>query len=161
MRITKRSNLALRVLMFCGVNDRRLVTKHDIAGKCNSSENHLGQVVNQLAQAGFLDTVRGRGGGIRLGRAPKDIQIGEVFRLMEAKKMVSECFADVDNTCPLVSACRLKAAITAAVDAFYGKLDEVTLDDLIEDNSELEQILCVDLPLGCSVEKPELVYSAG
>jgi len=161
MRITKRSNLALRVLMFCGVNSKRLVTKHDIAGKCNSSENHLGQVVNQLAQAGFLDTVRGRGGGIRLGRVPTDIQIGEVFRLMESKKTVSECFADVDNTCPLISACRLKASISAAVDAFYGKLDEITLDDLIGDNLGLEQILCVDLPIGCSNPRTELAYSAG
>ena len=92
MRITKRSNLALRVLMFCGVNSGRLVTKHDIAGKCNSSENHLGQVVNQLAQAGLLETVRGRGGGIMLGKPAKDIRIGQVFRLLEAKEMVSECF---------------------------------------------------------------------
>jgi Rrf2 family nitric oxide-sensitive transcriptional repressor len=150
MRITKRSNLALRVLMFCGVNDGRLVTKHDIAGKCNSSENHLGQVVNQMAQAGFLDTVRGRGGGIRLGQKPEDIQIGKVFRLMEAKATVSECFADVDNTCPLVSACRLKSAITAAVEAFYTTLDDITLQDLIEDNAGLEQILCLDMPTACA-----------
>lgn len=150
MRITKRSNLALRVLMFCGVNGGRLVTKHEIAGKCNSSENHLGQVVNQMAQAGFLDTVRGRGGGIRLGKNPQEIQIGDVFRLMEAKAAVSECFADVDNTCPLVSACRLKSAISAAVEAFYGKLDEITLQELIEDNFSLEQILCLDLPKTCA-----------
>jgi len=150
MRITKRSNLALRVLMFCAVNDGRLVTKHDIARKCNSSENHLGQVVNQLAQAGFLDTVRGRGGGIRLGKDRKDIQIGDVFRLMEAKAAVSECFADVDNTCPLISACRLKSVITAAVEAFYAKLDEITLLELTKDNGGLAQILCLDLTTSCA-----------
>ncbi len=152
MRITKRSNLALRVLMFCGVNSDRLVTKHDIAGKCNSSENHLGQVVNQLAQAGFLDTVRGRGGGIKLGRAAADIRIGEVFRLLESKTVVSDCFADVDNTCPLISACRLKSAISAAVDAFYTKLDEVALEELIQDNDRLEEILCLDLQEVCAAE---------
>lgn len=152
MRITKRSNLALRVLMFCGVNSGRLVTKHDIAGKCNSSENHLGQVVNQLAQAGFLDTVRGRGGGIKLGKPAADIRIGEVFRLLEAKTVVSECFADVDNTCPLVPACRLKSAISAAVDAFYNKLDEIALDELIVGNDGLEEILCLDLPKICAAE---------
>ena len=150
MRITKRSNLALRVLMFCGVNGGRLVTKHDIAGKCNSSENHLGQVVNQLAQAGYLDTVRGRGGGIRLGRIAADIRIGDVFRLMESKTPVSECFADVDNTCPLISACRLKSAISAAIAAFYGKLDEISLQEFIEDNTSLEQILCLDLQGACA-----------
>lgn len=152
MRITKRSNLALRVLMFCGVNDGRLVTKHDIAEKCRSSENHLGQVVNQLAQNGYLDTVRGRGGGIRLGAKAEAIQIGQVFRLMEGKPTESECFADVDCTCPLVSACRLKPAISAAVEAFYGTLDSITLAELIAGNDSLEEILCLDLPVTCTPE---------
>ncbi|MDP7149851.1 MAG: Rrf2 family transcriptional regulator [Paracoccaceae bacterium] len=161
MRVTKRSNLALRVLMFCGVNSGRLVTKHDIAEKCNSSENHLGQVVNQLAQRGVVDTVRGRGGGIRLGRPASDIKIGQIFRMLEADSPVAECFADVDNTCPLTSACRLKAAISMAVDAFYAKLDELTLHDLIEDNRSLEQILCLDLDLSCAAETRQVAYSAG
>lgn len=161
MRITKRSNLALRVLMFCGVNGGRLVTKHDIAERCNSSENHLGQVVNQLAQRGVVDTVRGRGGGIRLGMDPSEIKIGQIFRMLEADSPVAECFADVDNTCPLTAACRLKSAISMAVDAFYEKLNELTLHDLIEDNRSLEQILCLDLDMACQGKGPELAYSAG
>lgn len=161
MRITKRSNLALRVLMFCGVNQGRLVTKHDIAEKCNSSENHLGQVVNQLSQNGIVATVRGRGGGIRLGKDAADIKIGQIFRLLEADTPVAECFADVDNTCPLSSACRLKEAIGQAVDAFYEKLDELTLQDLIEDNQSLEQILCLDMDVACANQKREPIYSAG
>lgn len=155
MRITKRSNLALRVLMFCGVNPGRLVTKHDIAEKCNSSENHLGQVVNRLAQKGVLDTVRGRGGGIRLGMDPMAIRIGDIFRILEADTPIAECFADVDNTCPLTSACRLKSAITLAVNAFYEKLNELTLKDLIDDNKSLEVILCMDLDLGCGGREVE------
>ena len=138
--------------MFSGVNSGRLVTKHDIAGKCNSSENHLGQVVNQRAQAGYLDTVRGRGGGIKLGKRAADIRIGEVFRLLEEKETVSDCFADVDNTCPLVSACRLKSAISAAVDAFYSKLDEIVLEELIRGNDDLEEILCLDLQKVCAAQ---------
>ena len=108
MRITKRTNIAIRALMFCAVNMDRRVTKHDIAEACNSSENHLGQIVNQLAQLGFLETTRGRGGGLTLARAPGQISIGEVFRLLEADVPVAECFADVDNTCPLTDACRLE-----------------------------------------------------
>ena len=161
MRITKRSNLALRVLMFCGVNQDRLVTKHDIAEKCNSSENHLGQVVNQLSQNGVVDTVRGRGGGIRLGKSASEIKIGQIFRLLEADSPVAECFADVDNTCPLSAACRLKSAIGLAVEAFYEKLDELTLLDLIEDNQSLEQILCLDMNVACASQAREPIYSAG
>ena len=114
MRITKRTNIAIRVLMFCAANNGRLVTKSEIADRCNASENHLAQVINQLGQLGYLRTQRGRNGGIQLGRSTREIQIGEVFRELESSVPIAECFADVDNTCPLVDACRLKLAIAGA-----------------------------------------------
>ena len=150
MRITKRTNLAIRVLMFCSVNTDRLVTKNDIAKVCNSSENHLGQIVNKLSQSGLLQAMRGRGGGIRLGMKPVDISIGEVFRRFEGGVPVAECFADVDNTCPLSAACRLREALSVALEAFYSHLDTLTLADLIEGNTELEDILCLNVDLKCA-----------
>jgi Rrf2 family nitric oxide-sensitive transcriptional repressor len=158
VRITKRTNIAIRALMFCAVNMDRRVTKHDIAEACNSSENHLGQIVNQLAQLGFLETTRGRGGGLTLARAPGQISIGEVFRLLEADVPVAECFADVDNTCPLTDACRLKEAIAAALDAFYSHMETITLDTLICDNHALETMLAMT-PL-CSGESAKKVQPA-
>lgn len=155
MRITKRTNIAIRALMFCAVNMDRRVTKHDIAEACNSSENHLGQIVNQLAQLGFLETTRGRGGGLALARAPEKISIGEVFRHLEADVPVAECFADVDNTCPLTNACRLKDAIAAALEAFYAHMETITLDTLICDNHALETMLAMTpLCSGDKVAKP-------
>lgn len=146
MRITKRSNLAVRVLMFCGVNSDRLVTKTEIAECCNTSESHLAQVINRLAQLGYLYTQRGRCGGLRLGRPMSEITIGAVFRALESNIPVAECFADVDNTCPLVEACRLKLAVADAVEAFYAHLDGVTLDALVCDNAALFDLF---LPEGC------------
>ena len=75
MRITKRTNIAIRVLMFCGANADRLVTKSEIAACCNTSESHLAQVINRLAQLGFLHTQRGRSGGITLARPMNEIVI--------------------------------------------------------------------------------------
>ena len=141
MRITKRTNIAVRLLMYCAVNSGRLVTKAEIAQRCNISENHLGQVVNQLGQLGFLSTRRGRHGGLCLGRSPREICIGDVFRQIESGLPMVECFADVDNTCPLVAACRLRHALTDACEAFYGALDGVTLDNLTCDNIDLHRIL--------------------
>lgn len=141
MRVTKRTNIAMRVLMFCGANDDRLVTKSEIAACCNASENHLAQVINQLAQLGFLHTQRGRNGGLSLGRPADQIRIGDVFRVLEAPVPLAECFADVDNTCPLTAACRLRTALTDAVEAFYTSLDPITLDALICQNHDLMQIL--------------------
>lgn len=141
MRITKRTNLAIRVLMFCGANDGRLVTKSEIATVCNTSENHLAQVINQLGQLGYLHTQRGRKGGLALSRPMTQIVIGEVFRAIEAGVPMAECFADVDNTCPLVDACRLRLAIVDAVEAFYAHLDAITLDALVCGNDRLLEIL--------------------
>lgn len=141
MRITKRTNIAIRVLMFCTAHRGRLVTKHEIAEVCNASENHLAQVIHQLALMGVLSTQRGRNGGLELAREPAEIEIGEIFRAMEASVPLAECFADVDNSCPLVEACRLKDALREASEAFYQRLDKVTLDALVCGNTALLGIL--------------------
>ncbi|SLN40022.1 HTH-type transcriptional repressor NsrR [Roseovarius litorisediminis] len=149
MRITKRTNIAIRLLMFCGVNSDRLVTKSEISACCNTSESHLAQVINRLGQLGYLSTQRGRSGGLKLKRPMSEITIGEVFRELEAGAPIAECFADVDNTCPLVNACRLKLAIAAAAEAFYVYLDKITLDELVCNNTALANIMA--LP-GCRRE---------
>lgn len=146
MRITKRTNLAMRVLMYCAVNSDRHVTKAQIAEGCNSSEHHLGHVVNQLGHFGYLETLRGRHGGLRLARAPEDITVGQVFRQFEAEVPVTECFAGADNTCPLALVCRLKTEISCAIEAFYSHLDGVTLDQLVCTNAGLKELLAQPVP---------------
>jgi len=141
MRITKRTNLAMRVLMFCAVNLGRNVTKAQIAKGCNSSENHLGHVVNQLGQFGYLKTIRGRRGGLQLALPASEISIGEVFRRFEAEVPVVECFAGVENTCPLAPACRLRHGIAGAVEAFYSHLDGILLSHLVNKNTRLCELL--------------------
>jgi len=137
MRITKRSNIAMRVLMYCAANTGGLVTKSEIAARCNTSESHLAQVINQLSRLDYLHTQRGRSGGIALARPADQIVIGDVFRDLEAPMPLAECFADADNTCPLVSACRLRLALADAVEAFFAHLGEITLDALVCDNPAL------------------------
>lgn len=147
MRITKRTNIAIRLLMFCAANPGRLVTKTEIAERCNTSESHLAQIINRLAQLGFLRTQRGRTGGVTLGRPMAEIRVGEIFRSLEEETPPAECFADVDNTCPLSGACRLRLALSDALDAFYGHLDEVTLDALVCNNDALFAIFS---PVSCA-----------
>ncbi|MCU9836704.1 Rrf2 family transcriptional regulator [Ruegeria sp. WL0004] len=141
MRITKRTNIAVRLLMYCAAHQGRLVTKSEIAEVCNISENHLAQVINQLSQLGYLNTQRGRNGGMCLGMPSDAIRIGEVFRHVEGNLPMVECFADADNSCPLTDACRLKLALRDAAQAFYASLDEITLDALVCDNTDLLKIL--------------------
>ena len=153
MRITKRTNIAIRLLMYCAANPDRLVTKAEIAECCNISENHLAQVINQLSQLDFLTTQRGRNGGMCLARDAGDIRIGAVFRHIEGALPLAECFADTDNTCPLSSACRLKLALADAAAAFYTSLDEITLDSLVCDNFDLMNLL---QPVQCARSIPAI-----
>ena len=141
MRITKRTNIAVRLLMYCAAHPDRLVTKSEIADVCNISENHLPQVINQLGQLGYLSTQRGRNGGMTLGRPADQIRIGSVFRHVEGSLPIAECFADADNTCPLTDACRLRLALQDAAEVFFASLDEISLDALVCDNDPLLKIL--------------------
>lgn len=143
MRLTTRTNLAMRTLMFCAVNPDRIVRKHEVAEACAASENHLAQVIHLLAQKGFLRTIRGRSGGLMLGRAPEEITVGQVFRDFEAVLPFTDCFGEHEKGCPLAGACRLKCVLADALAAFYAELDRVTVADLVTGNDDLKSILQV------------------
>ncbi|GGD42788.1 RrF2 family transcriptional regulator [Sinisalibacter lacisalsi] len=148
MRLTTRTNLAIRALMYCAVHEGETVRSAEIARACNSSANHLAQVINALHAQGFVNATRGRLGGVRLARRPRSINIGAVFRLFEADVPFTECFAPETNTCPLITACRLRSAIRRALEAFYHEMDLVTLEDLVKGNCMLEEIFRVADRLG-------------
>ena len=143
MRLTTRTSLAMRTLMFCAVNPGRIVRRQEVAAACNGSENHLAQVIHLLGQTKFLRTVRGRAGGLMLARPAAAITVGEVFRTFEAPLPFAECFAGDANQCPLRTACRLNCVLAEALDAFYARLDGVTIADLVEGNQDLHGILKV------------------
>lgn len=141
MRLTIRTNLAMRTLMYCAVNEGNSVRRHDVALACNASENHLGQVIHMLASTGFLRTQRGRTGGLMLARDPASITVGQVFRIFEAHVPFTECAALTTNSCPLTPCCRLKGSLGRALAAFYAELDRVTLAELVTGNTELNALL--------------------
>jgi Rrf2 family transcriptional regulator, nitric oxide-sensitive transcriptional repressor len=143
MRLTTRTNLALRTLMFCAANPGRTVRKHDAAVACNASENHLAQVIHALSLAGFLTTVRGRSGGLRLARDPALIVVGDVVRKFESSLPFAPCMDIGGGDCPLAGCCRLKCALVEALNAFHGALDRFTLADLVRDNDPLTTLLRV------------------
>lgn len=152
MRLTTRTNLAARTLMFCAVNEDQIVRTSDIAERCNASINHVARVVQRLQSEGYLETLRGRTGGIRLAKPSNRISIGAVFRIFETEIPFAECFDEVRNTCPLASTCRLRSYVVRALEAFYHELDMVTLEDLVRANCGLMDLLALrpDLSGSCS-----------
>jgi Rrf2 family nitric oxide-sensitive transcriptional repressor len=141
MRLTTKTNLAMRVLMACAVNRGQVIRKHDLARSVNASEAHLAVVINQLAKLGFITTTRGRSGGLTLRLAPEEVFVGKVFRLFEGGVPLAECFDREANTCPLSSCCRLNTSIGRALEAFFATLDTVSLADLVNENAGLARLL--------------------
>lgn len=132
MRLTVFSDYTLRVLMYLALDRTRLATIPEIATAYGISENHLMKVVHQLARAGIVESVRGKGGGIRLARAPEEIRVGEIVRASEGKAPIVECLSGDPQACRITSSCRLKGILVSAFEALYDSLDEHTLADLVE-----------------------------
>lgn len=147
MRVTTRTNLAVRILMCCAANAGRLVTREEIAETVNASAHHIGHVVGRLSHLGMLNTVRGRSGGLKLSCPPRQINIGTVFREIEGDVPLAECFDPATNTCPLHAVCLLRRALEAASDAFYATLDGVSLADLVDGNTGLHDLMCFAPPV--------------
>ena len=141
MRLTVFSDYTLRVLMYLALDRTRLATIPEIATAYGISENHLMKVVHQLARAGIIESVRGKGGGIRLARAPGEIHLGEIVRASEGDAPIVECLSGDPQACRITSSCRLKGIFVNAFEALYDSLDEHTLADLVARPRVLKQVL--------------------
>lgn len=131
MRLTAYTDYSLRTLIFLAMNREQLVTIQDIADVHGIAKNHLAKVVNQLGTLGYIDTVRGRNGGLRLGREPADINIGEVVRSTETDFYMASCFEEGPAACMYSSACALKGVLGDATAAFLDVLASVTLEQML------------------------------
>lgn len=130
MHITQHTDYGLRVLIYLGTNPDRLVTIAEISERFDVSRSHLMKVVNQLVREGFVEGLRGKGGGLRLARAAASIRVGAVVRQLERGMELVECFG-AHNACLLDPGCRLKGVLAGALAAFMQHLDDFTLADLL------------------------------
>ncbi len=146
MRLTSFTNYALRTLMVAAMRGDTLTRCHEVADAFGISRAHCTKCVHQLGQWGFLENVRGRGGGFRLARPAHTITIGEVVRLTEDSLELVECFNARTNTCPLMEACRLSRTFKRALAAFLEVLDGVTLADVVTNKEVLMPLLEANLP---------------
>jgi len=139
MQLTRYTDYSLRVLLYLGMQeDARRVTVSDIAEHFAIARNHLVKVVHRLGQLGYVTTIRGKGGGMVLGRDAGDIRLGAVVRDMEAKLEIIDCNKP---PCPLNSGCRLKGILNQAGRAFLDVLDQYTLADLLDQPQQLRALL--------------------
>ncbi len=147
MHLTTYTDYSLRVLIRLALTPDELTTIAQIAAAYGISEHHLMKVVHQLGLAGYIETTRGRGGGIRLKKKAADITVGEVVRHMEPDLALVECFRP-DGCCAISSACMLTSLLGTALEAFLAVLDHHTLADLIERPRQLSRLLELDADRG-------------
>ncbi len=131
MRLSLHTDYAIRVLMLLAIEPEQLHTIEDIALRYDISRNHLMKIAQTLVQAGFIESLRGRGGGLRLGRAPESINLGAVVRATEDNFSLVECLDREHNTCRITSACGLRGPLEEALAAFLAVLDRYSLDSLV------------------------------
>lgn len=146
MRLTTFTDYALRVLIYLGTAPEGLATIEQVAGAYGISANHLMKVVHRLGRMGYVATVRGKGGGLRLARAPESIKVGEVVRRTEDGFAIVECFEQGDANCAIAPSCVLQRALHEALDAFLDTLDRYTLADLPKSKRPLAQVLRIAPP---------------
>jgi Rrf2 family nitric oxide-sensitive transcriptional repressor len=139
MRLTTLTDFSLRMLIHLAVKPYSRTTIADVAKAYRISENHLTKVAHLLGQAGYVTTLRGRGGGLQLARSACEITAGEVVRCMEPDMALVPCFTDAP--CAILPACRLKHRLHAAREAFLAVLDATTIADLARPEAELRDLL--------------------
>lgn len=140
MKLTTFSDYSIRVIMYLGIQHGKLVNISDIAKAYNISENHLMKVVHHLGQHKYVETVRGKGGGLKLVRDPKTINIGELLRGTEGDAGFLPCL-DTDGACCIQSTCKLMGILREAQIALFDVLDRYTLADLLVPETRLTSIL--------------------
>lgn len=137
MKLTNYTNYALRTLQMAAIHSPHLVRIDEVADAHRINRAHLTKVVHQLAQAGYIETVRGPKGGLRLAHASTEIVVGDVVRLTEGPLDVVECFNPASNTCKLRGICKLSTALQRATAAFMAVLDDLTVADIASNREDL------------------------
>ena len=144
MRLTDYTDYSLRVLLYLAVRGAGLSTIQDISEAYGISRNHLMKVVQQLGELGWVETVRGRNGGLRLPEQSRSLTVGEVVRATESDFALVACLHDQQGEqrgCVITPHCRLRNALQAARNAFLAELDRYTIDEVAQPHAPLAALL--------------------
>lgn len=142
MKLNKQTDYALRILIYASITTgEELLSIQQATDVYALSRNHVMKIVQKLGQLGYLKTIRGKGGGFKLGRAPELINIGQLIRQLENSLVLTDCD---QPPCRLSQGCQLKRVLAEAMVSFLGVLDKYTLADLISNRGQLVELLAIE-----------------
>lgn len=140
MRLTRQADYTLRLLIHLAVHPEGTATIKEISDGFGISRNHLMKVANLATRAGYAEGVRGRAGGLKLAKSPRDLNVGQILRTVESWELV-ECFQGPSNHCRIARSCGLQNMLKEATDAFLTVLDGYSLEDVIRRKPALIRVL--------------------
>ncbi len=143
MRLTVYTDYALRLLMYLALKDDAVATISEVASSYGISRNHLMKVAYDLGAAGYIETIRGRGGGLRLAKPAAAVRLGDIVRCTEPDMALVTCFEPIDAPCAIKKCCVLRGALEHARSAFNDVLDDYSLADLVQPRSRLKTMLSI------------------
>lgn len=146
MRLTRQTNYAIRLLMYCAANTGRLSRVAEIASAYNVSELFLFKILQPLVENGLVETVRGRNGGVKLARPANEISLFDVVRVTEENFVMAECFENEIVDCPLVDSCGVNATLRKALGAFFDVLANYTIADAVKARPNIGATLGIGEP---------------
>jgi Rrf2 family transcriptional regulator, iron-responsive regulator len=144
MRLTQATNHSVRILLYCAANPDRPSRVADIAASFDMSETHLFKILKVLVDAGHVRTIRGRNGGLLIGRPAEEITIGEVVRAVEETFVLADCFDENGHDCPLTQSCEYNRILREALGAFFAVLDRYTIADVANERPDLRMLLGIE-----------------
>lgn len=144
MRLTQQTNYSIRILLYCAANPERPSRVADIAASFDMSETHLFKILKVLVDGGFVQTLRGRHGGLKLAKPAEEITVGAVVRTAEESLALADCFDEGGHDCPLVASCEYNRVLREALGAFFAVLDRYTIADLARDRPDLRFVLGIE-----------------
>ncbi len=141
MKLTRHTDYALRILIYSALKpDGELLSIQEVTDAFELSRNHVMKIVQKLGQEGYLQTVRGKGGGFRIGRRPAEINVGQLIRVMEHNLKMVDCESPM---CRIFPSCKLNGILAEALNAFLATLDQYTLEDLLTNKKDLGTLLAI------------------
>ena len=142
MQLTLFTDFALRVLIYLSQHDEQRATMKQISEFYGISIEHLRKVVHSLSRAGYIETFRGKSGGMRLARPAAEINIGELVYQFEGGVDIIDC---AQRNCILNPSCILKGALKKSMEAFYQELEQYTLADIVANQTTTQRLQIVEV----------------
>lgn len=155
MQLTLYTDYSLRVLIYLSLNREKVSTISEISGFYQISRNHLVKVVHNLSQKGYINSTRGKGGGLVLAHAPQEINISKVIQDTEPNFHIVDCFNEETTACSVEPLCKLKGILGSALGEFNKVLSQYTIADMLANPETGEAIVSLDPKIASLLEKVE------